>query len=207
MRLRNMKNKSEILNHCSFLVLNGKNYKGHWCDYFNNSNEIRIEIGMGKGKFLLEEAINHPEINFIGIDRFDNVLARAILKIDKPLANLCILRCNAIELNEYFDHEVGLIYLNFSDPWPRDRHSKRRLSSPSFLKVYESIFIDKYQIKMKTDNRKLFEYSILSFTNDNYKIEELSLDLHKDDYHMPITEYEENFMRKDYPIYYVFVSK
>lgn len=206
MRLRNMKNKNEILTNCPFLVVDGKKYKGHWCDYFGNSHEIRIEIGMGKGKFLLEEAMNHPEVNFIGIDRFDNVLARAILKI-KPLPNLCILRCNAIELNEYFHHEISLIYLNFSDPWPKDRHSKRRLTSPSFLSIYEQIFENMYQIKMKTDNRKLFEYSIISFTNDKYKIEELSLNLHQDEYDMPITEYEENFIKKGYPIYYVFVSK
>lgn len=206
MRLRNMKNKNEILTNCPFLVVDGKKYKGHWCDYFGNSHEIRIEIGMGKGKFLLEEAMNHPEVNFIGIDRFDNVLARAILKI-KPLPNLCILRCNAIELSEYFHHEISLIYLNFSDPWPKDRHSKRRLTSPSFLSIYEQIFENMYQIKMKTDNRKLFEYSIISFTNDKYKIEELSLNLHQDEYDMPITEYEENFIKKGYPIYYVFVSK
>ena len=141
MRLRNIKNKEEILNNSKYIILNPKEYKGKWNNVFKNNNPIYIEIGMGKGKFILENALKYPNINFIGIEKYDSVIARAIKKIDeREINNLKLIRIDANELNDVFDKEIDLIYLTFSDPWPKDRHAKRRLSHSDFLKIYDDIF-------------------------------------------------------------------
>ena len=158
-------------------------------DVFKNDNPIHIEIGMGKGKFIFEHALRDRDINFIGIEKFDSVMVRAIEKLeDVELDNLKLIRTDALKIDEIFDKEIDTIYLNFSDPWPKNRHEDRRLSSEIFLKKYDNVFKSAKSIIMKTDNRKLFEFSLISFVNHGYKIEEISLDLHNDDYKDNIEE-------------------
>jgi tRNA (guanine-N7-)-methyltransferase len=208
MRLRNVKGKEDIIKNSKYIILNPKDYKGKWNELFENDNPIYIEIGMGKGKFIFENALNFPNINFIGIEKFDSVLVRAIEKIEEDISNLRFIRMDATNIENVFYKEISTIYLNFSDPWPKKRHSDRRLSSEKFLKRYDSLFSDDRNIIMKTDNRKLFEYSIMSFTNYKYKIEEISLDLYNDDIKENVqTEYERKFHDKGFPIYKIIVKK
>lgn len=195
MRLRKLKNAEEIINSSKYIVLNPKEYCGKWKSLFNNDNEIHIEIGMGKGKFILENAIKNPNINYIGIEKFDSAISRAIKKIeDYNITNLKLIRMDAEELDDVFNKEIDVIYLNFSDPWPKERHEKRRLTHHNFLKVFDNLFKDEKVIIQKTDNRKLFEYSISSLSNYGYKIDYISCNLHKDEDDIITTEYEEKFM-------------
>ena len=204
MRLRNVKNKEEILNASPFLVKNPKEYYGNWSSYFGNTNPIYIEIGMGKGKFIREHAKKYPNINFIGIEKYDSVVAKCLPKIDESLTNLAIVRMDALDIDRVFSHEVSRIYLNFSDPWPKKRHHLRRLSSKVFLEKYSSIFKDYFDIWMRTDNADLFCYSLMSFSEAGYVLKHLTLDLHQD---LPedfiTTEYEDRFSNKGMPIYSV----
>lgn len=207
MRLRNVKNKEEIMNNSLYLIKDPFKNKGKWNKYFNNNNPICIEIGMGKGKFIIQNAIAYPEINFIGIEKYDSVVARSLQKIPDGLDNLAIVRADALDINSIFDKEIDKIYLNFSDPWPKKRHHLRRLSSNIFLDKYENIFKNNGIIEMRTDNRELFQYSIVSFSKKGYEIEELSLDLHSDNMPEITTEYEDRFSNDNMPIYYVRCSK
>ena len=201
MRLRNVKNKEEIMNSSSYLVKD--NYKGHWREYFNNNNPIYVEIGMGKGKFIIENAIKNPDINYIGIEKYDSVIAKGLLKVPDGLTNLCMIRADALCIEELFNNEIDTIFLNFSDPWPKKRHHLRRLSSEVFLKKYEKIFKDKKHILMRTDNKDLFTYSLVSFSTNGYILIDISLDLHNDNMPDITTEYEDKFSKKDMPIYFV----
>ena len=207
MRLRNVKNKEEIMSASTSLIRNPMNYKGKWREYFGNNNPIYVEIGMGKGKFIIENALTHPEINYIGIEKYDSVIVKGLQKIPEGLNNLVMVRGDAYEIEEMFDHEIDCIYLNFSDPWPKNRHHLRRLSSKVFLEKYESIFRNEKIIEMRTDNRELFQYSLVSFSMFNYVLEEVSLDLHKDNMPEITTEYEDKFSSKDMPIYFVRCTK
>ncbi|MBR6690112.1 MAG: tRNA (guanosine(46)-N7)-methyltransferase TrmB [Bacilli bacterium] len=208
MRLRNVRGASTIIENCSFVIKDYKNYKGNFKSIFNNNNPIHIEIGMGKGDFIIGMAKKHPEINFIGIEKFDSVIVRAIEKIEEEIPNLRLIRMDATEIEEVFDKEVSTIYLNFSDPWPKNRHSDRRLTSLKFLKRYDNVFKEEKNIIMKTDNRKLFEFSLIEFSNYDYKFEEISLDLYKDDIKDNVqTEYERRFHELGFPIYKVVVKK
>lgn len=207
MRLRNVKNKKEIMDGSSYLVKNPCEYKGRWRELFNNDNPIYIEIGMGKGKFIIDNAINYPNINFIGIEKYDSVIAKGLLKVPEGLNNLVMVRADALGINDIFDKEIDKIYLNFSDPWPKNRHSLRRLSSRVFLEKYESIFKSSKNIEMRTDNRELFQYSLVSFSLFGYTLEKVSLDLHNDDMPEITTEYEDKFSSNGSPIYYVMCNK
>ena len=133
MRLRNVKNKEEIMNNSLYLIKDYNEYKGRWRDFFNNSNPIYIEIGMGKGKFIIENALSNPDINYIGIEKYDSVIAKALQKIPEGINNLVLIRCDALNIDEIFDKEIDRLYLNFSDPWPKSRHHFRRLTSDIFL--------------------------------------------------------------------------
>lgn len=208
MRLKHVKGSSEQIEISNYVIKNPENYKGKFNEIFNNNNPIYIEIGMGKGDFIINNALLYPNINFIGIEKYDSVLVRAVQKLDdKDIKNLKLIRMNANEIENIFDSEISRIYLNFSDPWPKDRHEKRRLTSDIFLKKYENILKEK-SIIMKTDNRKLFEYSLVSFSNNGYKIKDISLDLHNDDIIDNVqTEYEVKFSSKGFPIYKVEVFK
>lgn len=209
MRLKCVKGAKERVESSPYLILNPLEYKGKYQKLFNNNNPIYIEIGMGKGNFIIENAKKYPDINFIGIEKYDSVIVRAIEKLEElEIPNLKLIRMDANNINDVFDKEIDLIYLNFSDPWPKARHEKRRLSSHEFLKKYDLIFKKDKKIIMKTDNRKLFEFSIMSYTSYGYKINEISLDLYKDDISLNIpTEYEMKFNELGFPIYKIDVEK
>jgi tRNA (guanine-N7-)-methyltransferase len=208
-RLRNVKGAKEIIDNSPYIIKNPNDYRGDYQKIFENNNPIHIEIGMGKGDFIIENAKKYPNINFIGIEKFDSVIVRAVQKLEnEEIPNLKLIKIDANEIDDVFDKEISVIYLNFSDPWPKARHAKRRLSSEIFLNKYDSVFIDKKRIIMKTDNRKLFEYSIKSFTDYGYKIEDISLNLYEDDIKNNIpTEYETRFHNRGCLIYKVDVSK
>lgn len=208
MRLRNVKGSSEAINNSLYVIKNYEEYKGNYSMLFNNNNPIHIEIGMGKGNFIIGMAKKYPSINFIGIEKYDSVLVRALEKIEYDIPNLRFIRMDATDIENVFYKEIDTIYLNFSDPWPKNRHSNRRLSSFKFLKRYDNLFKNNKNIIMKTDNRKLFEFSIMEFTNYGYKIEEISLDMYDDDTKDNVqTEYEKKFSDRGYPIYKIVVKK
>ena len=209
MRVRNVKNKEEIISNSIYTIDNPESYKGKWQTLFNNNNPIYLEIGMGKGKFILENAKNNPNINYIGIEKNGSVLSYAIKKIEEyKLSNLKLICFDANKIDELLYKDIDLLYLNFSDPWPKNRHEKRRLTSNSFLEKYDKIFKKDRLIEMKTDNQGLFEYSVISLVNNGYKIEDISLDLtNKEDFINIRTEYEEKYILKNNRIYYLKVIK
>ena len=197
MRMRNPKDKDEVISSCDFFY-----------DGFNNDNPMHLEIGMGKGKFILEMALKYPDINFIGVEKYSSVASVAIKRIReiKP-DNLRIMIMDAKNLSEVLDGKVDTIYLNFSDPWPKDRHAKRRLTARNFLESYDKLFRGNPHIVMKTDNDNLFQYSLESFKEYGYKINKISYDLHSETLDNVETEYEEKFSKNGIKIKYVDVSK
>lgn len=204
MRIRNVKNKEEILDNCSFLLSNPKEYKGKFKELFNNDNPIYLEIGMGKGQFIYQNAKKYKDINFIGIERFDSIMAKAILKMEK-LDNLILIKYDANLIDDLFDHEIDKIYLNFSDPWPKNRHENRRLTSKLFLEKYKNIFKDKERIEVRTDNRDFFLYSVESLGDMGYLLNDVSFNYQSPD--LIMTEYESKFRGKGANIYHFFAEK
>lgn len=207
MRLRKVKDAKIKLEESRYFIANPENYKGKWLSLFNNNNPIHIEIGCGKGKFISELASKNPDINYVAIEKFDSVLLRASEKLEElELNNLKITILDAGELLNYFDSkEIKTIYLNFSDPWPKKCHAKRRLTSKLFLDEYKNILADDGVIIQKTDNRHLFEYSLESFNENGFLIKNICLNLHADERRFPdniTTEFEEKWMDKG-PIYYL----
>lgn len=194
-----------IQQHPDVIIPNPEDYKGNWNEAFGNDNPIHIEVGTGKGQFVLGMALQNPEINYIGIELFDSVIVCALEKIEaanKP-SNLRLLKVDGAKLEEFFGKgDVDRVYLNFSDPWPKVRHAKRRLTHEGFLKIYENILVDNGEIHFKTDNRGLFEYSLVSMNEYGMALNYVSLDLHAN---MPedniMTEYEEKFSKLGQPIY------
>ena len=204
MRQRNVKNKEEIMANSSYIILDPENYKDKWSKVFNNNNPIHIEIGTGKGNFIINKALKYPDINFIGIEKFDSIIARCLQKIPEGIPNLKIVRLNALGIDSVFDKEVDTIYLNFSDPWPKKKWHKRRLTSSIFLEKYDKVFKNDFRIVQKTDNRDLFEYSIISLSTYGYVIKDITFDLHNSHIEDNImTEYEEKFSKKGNNIYYL----
>lgn len=204
MRIRNVKNKEEILDNCSFLLNNPKEYKGKFKELFNNDNPIYVEIGMGKGQFIYQNAKKYKDINFIGIERFDSIMAKAILKMEK-LDNLILIKYDANLIDDLFNQEIDKIYLNFSDPWPKNRHENRRLTSKLFLEKYKNIFKDKERIEVRTDNRDFFLYSVESLGDMGYLLNDVSFNYQSPD--LIMTEYESKFRGKGANIYHFFAEK
>ncbi|MDQ0245942.1 tRNA (guanine-N7-)-methyltransferase [Bacillus fengqiuensis] len=205
MRLRNKPWASEkIGQYPQYVVSNPEEYKGKWNEAFKNENPLHIEVGTGKGQFLLGMAKQNPHINYIGIEVYESVIVSALDRlIEAELPNFKLLNVNAEELEKYFTKDdVERVYLNFSDPWPKKRHAKRRLTYKSFLQSYENILVDEGEIHFKTDNQGLFEFSLMSFSEYGLLLKFLSLDLHKSDFEGNImTEYEEKFSQKGQRIY------
>ncbi|MDD2490285.1 MAG: tRNA (guanosine(46)-N7)-methyltransferase TrmB [Bacilli bacterium] len=203
MRLRNIKNANKIIEHSSYVIINPTKHKGKWHQVFNNNNPIYIEIGMGKGKFIIANALKYPNINFIGIEKYASVLTKAINKLnDYDISNLRIICLDAINIDEIFKQEINRIYLNFSDPWPKKRHSKRRLTSLNFLNKYELVFKSTKEIFLKTDNKEFFLFSLESLRSLNYQVKNICFDLKKTNNKDNITtEYEEKFMDLNKNIY------
>lgn len=196
--MRNPKDKDEILNGCDYY------YEGS----FENNNPVCLEIGMGKGQFILNMALNNPNVNYIGVEKYSSVASVAIKKINeyKP-SNLKVLIGDIASIEDLLDKKIDTIYLNFSDPWPKDRHAKRRLTSPRFLERYSKIFRDNNKIIMKTDNIDLFNYSVESLKEYGYSIDYLTNDLHSDKDNIITTEYEDKFTNKGIKINYFEATK
>lgn len=207
MRVRKRAGAQELLQqYPEFVIANPKEWKGRWQECFGNQQPIQIEIGMGKGRFITEMAKANPKINYIGIDMQVSVVSFALDKlVAQDIPNLKLLHVDGSALTDYFsDGEIDQIYLNFSDPWPKKKHEKRRLTYKSFLAVDEQILRPEGEIHFKTDNQGLFEYSLASFSQYGLRLKQVWLDLHASEYKENIlTEYEEKFAAKGQPIYRV----
>lgn len=204
MRIRNLVNASEIVSNSKYLIENPEVYRDRWQSVFKNSNPICLEVGTGKGNFIIDMAIKNPCVNFVGLEKYTSVIARALQKCeDLKLDNLVFINGDALNLDKWFNKEIDTIYLNFSDPWPKMRHAKRRLTSEIFLSLYDKVFKDTCKIVQKTDNTILFESSIISLSNYGYKIEDISLDLWSTDKVYSETEYEHKFRLQGDKIYYL----
>lgn len=198
MRLRNVKNADKILEESPLVVLENP---------FDDSRELRIEIGTGKGDFIIGTARKYPNVNFIGIEKYPSVLVRALEKLEDIPDNLRFMCIDAKNIEDYFDHNVSVIYLNFSDPWPKTRHEKRRLTSESFLKSYEKISKECVHIKQKTDNKGLFAYSLVSLNNAGYHFNDVCLDLTNSNIDNVQSEYEKKFVVAGETINYLDAEK
>lgn len=215
MRLRNITGSREYIAANDFVIHEPSEFKGNWKrEIFNNENPIRIEIGMGKGRFIMELAEKNPDINFVGIEKYSSVLLRAIQKMEAmetPLKNLVFIRMDAEDICDIFDEgEIDRIYLNFSDPWPKDRHAKRRLPSRQFLKRYNSILKKDGVVEFKTDNVDLFDFAVEEVPEAGWIIKEMTRDLHNDarmNEGNIMTEYEEKFSSIGNPIYKYIIER
>ena len=204
MRMRKKKNLDVRLARCApVMVDDPRAWRGRWNELFGNDHPIRLEIGCGKGRFILETARRNPDVNFVAIEREEGALIMATEKaMDAALPNLRFLSFDAAALGEIFaPGEVSLIYLNFSDHWPPNRQRKRRLTWRAFLAVYDQILSDDGAIFFKTDNQRLFEWSLGELCQNCWLLQNISLDLHNSDYDNIMTEYEEKFSAQGYRIY------
>ena len=203
MRLKNIKGASEKILLGKYFINNPNEYKGKWHELFKNNNPIYIEIGMGKGNFIIKNALTNPDINYIGIEMYDSVILRAVEKTNElELNNLYLIRMDARLIEEVFDKEIDLIYLNFSDPWPKDRHAKRRLTSTHFFEHYDHILAPDGRVMFKTDNRPLFDFSLEQVPEAGWTLENYTYDLHHSEYNEGniMTEYEAKFSALGTPI-------
>ena len=211
MRLRKIKGADEAVAASPYVIPEDPKLAGGWGKLFGNASPLHIEIGMGKGRFLMELAAIHPEINYIGIERYTSVLVKGLKKMEaNPLPNLFFFFFDASHLEQCFaPGEVERIYLNFSDPWPKDRHAKRRLTSPEFMKVYDHILKEDGVVEFKTDNQDLFSYSLVSIPQAGWKIDWFTRDLHHSDQAEDnvMTEYEMKFSSIGNPICKLIASR
>ena len=213
MRLRNIAGSREIIADSNFTIKDPEKKKGLWKkEVFGNDNEVHIEIGMGKGRFLMDMAALHPDINYVGIEKYSSVLLRALQKQEQLLLpNVIFIRMDAETITEVFaPGEVGKIYLNFSDPWPKDRHAKRRLPSREFLKRYDQILVPGGVVEFKTDNEDLFRFALEEIEPAGWTLDAVTYDLHNDEVMNEgnvMTEYEERFSEAGNPIYKYIISR
>ncbi|RNA70395.1 tRNA (guanosine(46)-N7)-methyltransferase TrmB [Alteribacter keqinensis] len=205
MRLRNKPwAPQEIADNPHLIIPNPGDYKGKWNEYFSNDKPLYVEVGSGKGQFVTGMAEQHPDINVIGIEKYDSVIISALeLMQEVKLPNVKMLKEDVNEITDFFgENEVDRLFINFTDPWPKNRHAKRRLTHEGFLKKYVEILKDGGEVHFKTDNRILFQYSLQSFSEFGFALKNISLDLHEDGLEGNVmTEYEEKFSRKGHPIY------
>lgn len=213
MRLRNISGSREVIAENDYVIHEPETMKGKWNEaVFENHNPIQIEIGMGKGQFIMQLAAKNPDINYVGIEKYSSVLLRALQKMEvQPLDNLVFIRMDAEDIEDVFDKgEVDKIYLNFSDPWPKDRHAKRRLPSRQFLGRYENILRKNHTIEFKTDNRELFDFAMEEAPIAGWTVVEHTYDLHNNEKMMVgniMTEYEEKFSSMGNPICKYIITK
>jgi len=205
MRLKNVRGSKEAITSNEFVVHEPENFKGKWKEVFDNNKPIHIEIGMGRGRFLIQLAKENPEINYIGIEKYSSVLIRAIDKRKElELPNLYFILFNAEHINDIFaENEIAQIYLNFSDPWPKERHARRRLTSKEYLARYDKLLMPESEVVFKTDNRDLFVFSLEQVELADWKILNSTYDLHHSEYVKGnvMTEYEERFSAMGKPIH------
>ena len=206
MRLRNVKGSREAIQESIYVVHEEETRAGSWHDIFGNDHPIHIEIGMGKGQFIMELARRNPDINYLGIEKYSSVLVRAIEKREQEedMTNLYFIRMDAEYIENVFaENEVANIYLNFSDPWPKDRHARRRLTSTHFFEHYDHILAPDGRVMFKTDNRPLFDFSLEQVPEAGWTLENYTYDLHHSEYNEGniMTEYEKNFVSKGMKIH------
>ena len=217
MRLRNIPGAQDAILESPYVVQEPQTKKGHWAEVFEKKQPLHIEVGMGKGRFLMDLARLHPEINYIGIEMYDSVLLRALQKREEleqegvVYSNLYFMRVDARLLPEIFAQgEVDKIYLNFSDPWPKARHAKRRLTSREFLARYDQILVPDGKVEFKTDNKGLFEFSLEEVTETKWNLDAFTFDLHHNEEMVKgnvMTEYEEKFSSMGNPICKMVISR
>ena len=215
MRLRNIPGADDVIKSHPVAIKNVKENKGKWNTFFQNDNPIHIEIGMGKGQFILNLAKKNPNINYVGIERYSSVLLRALEKFDTEefceLENVRFICMDAMELPEVFEFgEVAKIYLNFSDPWPKARHARRRLTSTQFFSQYDKVLAREGVVEFKTDNRPLFEFSLEQVDEAGWKLLGKTFDLHHDanmNEGNVMTEYEEKFSSMGNPIHKLIATR
>ena len=212
MRLRNVTGSREVIAESSYVIHEPQTRKGKWHEIFGNNHPIRIEIGMGKGRFIMDLARMNPDINYVGIEKYSSVLIRGIQKMEAdPLPNLYFIRMDARNLPEVFAQgEVDRIFLNFSDPWPKERHAKRRLTSRQFLERYDQILAEDGQVEFKTDNRGLFEFSLQEVEETKWQLAASTFDLHHESEMVRgnvMTEYEEKFSSMGNPIHKMIIRR
>ena len=212
MRLRNIPGSREVIAESEYVIHEPQDHKGNWREVFGNDHPVRVEIGMGKGRFIMDLARMNPDINYIGIEKYSSVLFKGIRKMESnPLPNLCFIRMEAEQITDVFARgEVDRIYLNFSDPWPKDRHAKRRLPSREFLRRYDEILVKDGVIEFKTDNCDLFRFALEELEPAGWHLDRVTEDLHHDEEMMQgnvMTEYEEKFSSIGNPIYKYIISR
>lgn len=212
MRLRNVKDAHRRFDSSTRVLRHPEALKGKWQAHFGSTGPLHVEIGMGKGRFIIEHAKSHPERNYVGLEKFTSVLVRALDKLEsqeEPLDNLEIARFDAEHITDILGSgEVARLYLNFSDPWPKDRHAKRRLTHVNFLEKYREILAPSGEIVMKTDNVKLFDFTLEMMEAMDMEIKAMTRDLHGSPYAEGniMTEYEKKFSREGMPIHMVTAS-
>lgn len=214
MRLRNIPSADGIIAESPFCIQNPSSCPGFWKNVFQNENPIHIEIGMGKGDFIIQLAQQNPDINYIGIEKYTSVLLRAVQKLQRlETAPACLrfLCMDAENLSEVFaPNEVSRIYLNFSDPWPKKRHARRRLTSRQFLSLYDQILASHGTLEFKTDNKLLFDFSLEELPEAHWNLDSFTYDLHQDaqmNQNNIMTEYEKKFSALGNPIYKFIASR
>lgn len=213
MRLRNIPGSREVIGESKYVIHEMEKAKGKWSEIFQNDHPIYLEVGMGKGRFITQLALENPDKNFIGIEKYSSVLLRALEKREQlpELMNLYFLRMDAEDLENVFaPGEVSGIYLNFSDPWPKDRHAKRRLPSKEFLARYDKILVRERKVEFKTDNIDLFRFALEQVEEAGWKLEAHTFDLHNDSEMVKgniMTEYEERFSSQGNPICKMIISR
>ena len=204
-----VKNASGILNSSKYYVSNPTKYKGKWSDYFGNKNPIHLELGTGRGEFIIQMAKKYPEYNFIGLELNESQIATAAKKLEREnIKNLKLIKDDARNIINIFGKEIDTIYLTFSEPWPKKRDEKNRFTHESYLKLYDRIFKKDKHIILKTDNKGLFAYSLETLSQYWYVFDTVSLDLHNDERCIPniMTDFEMQYFKEKRPIYYLDAS-
>ncbi len=209
MRYNVIKNADKIVGGSSYLVSNPAKYKNKWSDLFHNNNPIHLELGMGRGDFIINMAKAYPNINFIGLELYESQMVNAVNKLATlKLPNLKLINSDALEIANIFGKEINTIYLTFSEPWPKKNDIKRRFTHPNYLKLYDRIYKKNKHIILKTDNKGLFAYSLESLSQYWYVFDRISLDLHHDENHIDniVTDFEKKYYEEGRPIYYIDAS-
>lgn len=206
MRYNVIKDADKIINKSPYLVANPTGFKNKWASIFQNNNPIHLELGMGRGDFIINMAKTYPNINFIGLELYDSQMVKAVDRLkNMDLPNLKLINADAKEIDQFFGKEITTIYLTFSEPWPKKQDEKRRFTHEVYLRLYDKIFKKDKHIILKTDNKGLFAYSLESLSQYWYSFDRISLDLHHDERTIPniMTDFERQYFKEGRPIYYI----